>query len=108
MNMIDQARMVPPPAPQPVRLQRLRVVSGFLLFYSAMSAVFIKQIAAIGIYAVAFVALMMLAAVVSAAVYWIRRQRLEREYWTDDRYTEHMVRVVEELNAKADSDRTAS
>ena len=94
MNMMDMARMQPPPAPQPRNMRRLRVVSAVLLLLSSISVALIDVIRAVSIYLVAVVAIVMLAAIVSATLYWWRRDRLQKAYWTDDRYAEHLAKAI--------------
>ena len=95
MNMIDMARMVPPPAPQPRGLRRLRIVSAVLLLLSALSVALIDVVRAISIYLVAAVPVVMFAAIVSAALYWYRRDRLEKSWWTDARYAAHIATAAD-------------
>lgn len=90
MNMIDRRRMATPPAPQPRSLRRLRVISAILLLLSALCVALIDVIRGISIYAVAPMPLIMLAAIVSAALYWVRKARLERSYWTPARERAHV------------------
>lgn len=94
MNMIDMARMAPPPAPQPRSLRRLRIASAVLLLLSALCVALIDVIHAISIYLVAVVPVIMLAAVITAALYWWRRGRLEKSYWTDERYADHLTKAI--------------
>ena len=101
MNMIDMARMVPPPAPQPKRFQRLRIASALLLLLSALCVALIDVIRAIDIYLVAVVPVIMLAAITSAALYWWRRDRLEKSYWTDERYADHLAKAISGTGTKA-------
>ncbi len=94
MNMMDMARMAPPPAPQPRSMRRLRIASAVLLLFSALCVALIDVIRAISIYLVAVVPVIMLAAMISAALFWRRRGRLEQSYWTDERYADHLARAI--------------
>lgn len=100
--MMDLAGMVPPPAPQPPGLRRLRIVGAVLLLLSALSVLLIDVIKAISIYAVAVVVAVMIAAIVVTTIYWIKRSRLEKAYWTDERYNIHVAGAADRLRAKLD------
>jgi len=101
MNMIDMARMQPPPAPQPPSLKRLRMISIVLLPLSALAVALIDVIRGVSIYAVAPVPFLLLAAVVSAALYWYRRAQLEKSYWTPARQDAHLADAVRAINDKS-------
>ena len=100
MNMMDHSRMATPPAPQPRYLRRLRIASAALCLLSALSVIFIEPIRQFSIYAVALVALTMLAAVISVALYWIMRRRVEAAYWTPAREATHIDRVVRGIDLR--------
>ena len=100
MNMMDHSRMATPPAPQPRYLRRLRIGSAALCLLSALSVIFIEPIRQVSIYAVALVALTMLAAVVSVALYWILRRRVEAAYWTLSREAAHIDGVVRGIDLR--------
>ena len=100
MNMMDQSRMATPPAPQARWLRRLRIVSAALCLLSALSVIFIEPIRQFSIYAVALVAVTMLAAMISVALYWILRRRVEAAYWTPAREAAHIDRVVRGIDVR--------
>lgn len=100
MNMLDRASMVPPPAPQPKGLRRLRNTGTVLLLLSALSVAFIHVIKAISIYAVAVVIVVMCAAIAVTTIYWIQRSRLEKAYWTKDRHAAFVDGATNRLRAK--------
>ena len=100
MNMMDRSRMATPSAPQPRSLRRLRLLSAMLLLLSALSVALIDVIRSISIYAVAPVPFIMCAAIVTAGLYWYRRQRLEKAYWTPAREGAHIDAAVETIHAK--------
>ena len=100
MNMLDHSRMATPPAPQPLYLRRLRIATVALCLLSALSVIFIEPIRQFSIYAVALVALTMLAAVISVALYWIMRRRVEAAYWTPAREATHIDRVVRGIDLR--------
>ena len=101
MNMLGHASMVPPPAPQPIGLRRLRIVGATLLLLSALSVAFIHVIAAISIYAVAVVIVVMIAAIVVTVIYWVKRNALEKSYWTGERAAAHFDSAASHIRAKA-------
>ena len=100
MNMLDHSRMATPPAPQPLYLRRLRIATVALCLLSALSVIFIEPIRQVSIYAVALVALTMLAAMISVALYWILRRRVEAAYWTPAREATHIDRVVRGIDLR--------
>ena len=98
MNMMDHSRMATPPAPQPRYLRRLRIVSAALCLASALGVLGIEPIRQFSIYAVALVALAMLGAIVTVALYWILRRRVEKSYWTpalEATHIDHVVRGID-------------
>ena len=101
MNMLDHASMVPPPAPQPAGLRRLRIAGAVLLLLSALSVAFIHVIAALSIYLVALVALIMIAAIVVTVIYWVKRNALEKSYWTGERTAAHIDSAAGRIRVKA-------
>jgi hypothetical protein len=101
MNMLDHASMVPPPAPQPAGLRRLRIAGAVLLLLSTLSVAFIHAIAVISIYAVAVVIVVMLAAIVVTTIYWVKRSRLEKSYWTGERTAAHIDSAAGRIRATA-------
>ena len=100
MNMMDHSRMATPPAPQPLYLRRLRIVSAALCLASALGVLGIEPIRQFSIYAVALVALAMLGAIVTVALYWIMRRRVEAAYWTPAREATHIDRVVRGIDLR--------
>jgi len=100
MNMMDHSRMATPPAPQPRYLRRLRIASAALCLLSALCVIFIEPIRQFSIYAVALVALTMLGATVTVALYWILRRRVEAAYWTPAREATHIDRVVRGIDLR--------
>jgi|GEM_PF-5436528 len=100
MNMLDHSRMATPPAPQPLYLRRLRIVSAALCLASALGVLGIEPIRQFSIYAVALVALAMLGAIVMVALYWILRRRVEAAYWTPAREATHIDRVVRGIDLR--------
>jgi len=100
MNMMDHSRMATPPAPQPRYLRRLRIVSAALCLASALGILGIEPIRQFSIYAVALVALAMLGAVVTVALYWILCRRVEAAYWTPAREATHIDRVVRGIDLR--------
>ena len=100
MNMMDHSRMATPPAPQPRYLRRLRIVSAALCLASALGVLGIEPIRQFSIYAVALVALAMLGAIVTVALYWILRRRVEEAYWTPAREATHIDRVVRGIDLR--------
>ena len=100
MNMMDHSRMATPPAPQPRYLRRLRIVSAALCLASALGVLGIEPIRQFSIYAVALVALAMLGAIVTVALYWILRRRVEAAYWTPAREATHIDRVVRGIDLR--------
>ena len=100
MNMIDHSRMATPPAPQPPYLRRLRVASAVLCLVTALGVAAIEPIRQFSIYAVAVVALAMLAAIVTVPLYWFLRRRVERAYWTPGREAAHIDGVVRSIDLR--------
>ncbi|QYE37193.1 hypothetical protein KZX46_21385 (plasmid) [Polymorphobacter sp. PAMC 29334] len=100
MNMIDHSRMATPPAPQPPYLRRLRIVSAALCVASALGVIGIEPIRQLSIYAVALVALAMLGAIVTVALYWVLRRRVEAAYWTPAREAAHIDGVVRGIDLR--------
>ena len=100
MNMMDHSRMATPPAPQPRYLRRLRIVSAALCLASALGVLGIEPIRQFSIYAVALVALAMLGAIVTVALYWILRRRVEAAYWTPAREATHIDGVVRGIDLR--------
>ena len=98
MNMMDRGRMATPPAPQPASLRRLRRASVVLLLLSALSVALIDAIRRVSIYAVAPVPFIMLGAIVTAVLYWVRRNRLEASYWTPIRQGAHIDAAVRSIH----------
>ena len=100
MNMLEHSRMATTPAPQPLYLRRLRIVSAALCLASALGVLGIEPIRQFSIYAVALVALVMLGAVVTVTLYWILRRRVEAAYWTPSREAAHIDGVVRGIDLR--------
>ena len=100
MNMMGRGRMATPPAPQSASLRRLRIASAILLLLSALCVALIGPIRRVSIYAVAPVPFVMLGAIGTAGLYWYRKARLERSYWTPTREGAHIDAAVRTIHDK--------